>query len=332
MACAALLLPGLLPGLRIAARADAPPVGTLPQVADIKGPDAPGGWDLISLDTTTQRAFIGRETGVSVLDLSGDRTLPEIMPGQHVHIALPLPQGKLLVTNGRAGNATIVDQASGAVGKTIDGLSNPDGAIIEPATGDVLIVEAGNGEIAMADPQSGRLVTRIPVGGRLEMLQADGAGRIWVNVRDRNQVALVDLNTRRVVSRYPLAGCVGPTGLAADTVINRLVVACSNGVAKVLSGTDGKDLGTVPVGLRADGVMLASSTAWIPAADGTLSAISLLPSPKLAGRYATRPGARTGAFNPLTRRFYLPYGELIGQPQARRLRPGSFGVLVLQGQ
>ena len=56
LACAALLLPGLLPGLLPAARAAAPPVGTLPQVADIKGPDAPGGWDLISLDTTTQPA------------------------------------------------------------------------------------------------------------------------------------------------------------------------------------------------------------------------------------------------------------------------------------
>ncbi len=316
----------------LAAEPTPPALASLPEIADVKGSDAPGTWDNINLDTTTHRAFIGRNDGVSVIDLQSERLLPVAMPGQHVHTALPLPDGRLLVTNGRTGTATVIDQASGAVRRTVTGLSNPDAAIIEPATGDVLIVEAGNGEIALVDAQSGHLVSRIAVGGQLEQVQADGTGRVWVNVRDQDQLALVDLHAQRVVGRFPLAGCEQPTGLASIAVANRLVVACWNGVVKVLAGADGKDLGTIPVGMHADGVILAAEQAWIPAADGTLSEIGLLPTPHLIARYATRPGAPTGAFDPFSRRFYLPYGATTGEGAARALVAGSFGVLVLQGK
>ncbi len=310
-----------------------PPLpSTLPEVADIRGPDAPGLWDEINLDTTSQRGFIARQRGVTVLDLRTLKLLPETMPGRDIHVALPLPLDRLLTTSASAGTASIIDQSTGILRAVIAKLSDPDAAVVEPQTGDVLVAEAHSGVLTVVDPQAGTALSRIQVGGQLDGVQAEGTGRVWVVVSDQDLLALVDLAQRRVVSRYKLAGCRHPTSMDDMPSLGRLVVACSNGVAKVLSGVNGQDLGTVAVGPDPGAVMFADAKAWVPSASGLLTAISLVPTGALAAQYRTRPGARTGAFDALSRRFYLPYGNTIGSGDHKTLAPGSFGILVLQGQ
>lgn len=310
-----------------------PPLpSTLKEVADIRGSDGPGLWDDINLDTTTERAFIGRQRGVAVLDLKTLKLLPETMPGQDIHVALPLPMDRLLTTSATTGLVSIIGQSTGTLRAVISNLSDPDAAIVEPQSGNVLVAEAHGGILTVIDPQAGTAISRIKVGGKLAGVQAEGAGRVWVVISDQDQLALVDLAQRRVVSRYKLAGCVRPTSMDDMPSLGRLVVACSNGVAKVLSGVNGQDLGTVAVGPDPGTVMFADAKAWVPSASGLLTAISLVPTASLAAQYRTRSGARTGAFDALSRRFYLPYGNITGTGDHRALVPGSFGILVLQGQ
>ena len=304
----------------------------LTEVADIQGPDGPGLWDQINLDTTTQRAFIARQRGVTVLDLKTLKMLPETMPGQDVHVALPLPLGRLLTTSASAGTASIIDQSSGMLRAVIGNLADPDAAVVEPQTGDVLVAERRSGVLSVVDPQAGTALRRIQIGGALATVQAEGTGRVWVVVSDQDLLVLVDLAQRRVISRYKLAGCEHPAGMDDMPSLGRVVVACANGVAKVMSGVDGQDLGTVAIGPDPGAVMFADAKAWVPSAAGLLTAITLVPRGALAAQYRTRPGARTGAFDALSRRFYLPYGKIIGSGDHRTLAPGSFGVLVLQGQ
>ncbi len=319
--------------LPLAAQPVPPPLpATLQEVADIRGPDGPGLWDEINLDTTSQRAFIARQRGVTVLDLKTLQVLPATMPGQDIHVALPLPMGRLLTTSASTGLVSIIDQSNGALRAVITNLSDPDAAIVEPQTGDVLVAEKHSGVLTVVDPQAGMALSRIQVGGQIDGVQAEGTGRVWVVVSDQDLLALVDLAQRRVVNRYKLAGCQHPTSIDDMPSLGRLVVACSNGVAKVLSGVNGEDLGTVAVGPNPGAVMFADAKAWVPSASGLLTAISLVPTGALAAQYRTRPGARTGAFDALSRRFYLPYGRIIGSGDRQTLAAGSFGILVLQGQ
>ncbi len=317
----------------LAAQPVPPPLPpALREVADIRGPDGPGLWHQINLDTTSQRAFIGRERGVTVLDLKTLQVLPATMPGQEIHVALPLPMGRLLTTSASSGQAAIIDQSTGALRAVIANLSEPDAAVVEPQTGNVLVSERRSGVLTVVDPQAGSALSRIQVGGQLATVQAEGTGRVWVVVSDQDLVALVDLAQRRVINRYKLAGCERPAGMDDMPSLGRLVVACSNGVAKVLSSVNGQDLGTVAVGPDPGDVMFADAKAWVPSAAGLLTAISLVPNGALAAQYRTRPGARTGAFDALSRRFYLPYGKIDVLKGQRSLVPGSFGILVLQGQ
>jgi DNA-binding beta-propeller fold protein YncE len=43
---------------------------------------------------------------------------------------------------------------------------------------------------------------------------SNSASRTYVNVEDRNAIAVLDLRARRVTRTIALTGCEGPTGLA----------------------------------------------------------------------------------------------------------------------
>ena len=75
-------------------------------------------------------------------------------------------------------------------------------------------MDPGSGEATVVDPATAKVLATVPVGGSLEFATADGHGRMYVNVEDKNEVAVLDTKARKTVSRFPLAGCDGPTGIA----------------------------------------------------------------------------------------------------------------------
>ena len=74
---------------------------------------------------------------------------------------------------------------------------------------------------------SGRVIATIAVGGQLEEAVEDAAAnRIYVNVEDKNSIAVVDSRAHRLAETWSLKGCDGPTGLAFDARNHLLLSAC----------------------------------------------------------------------------------------------------------
>src|SRR4051794_1215645 len=177
-------------------------------------PAGDGGWDILSVDPVDQRLYVGRPDGVTAIDLRTGKATDRIVPGQRVHAALPIPGTREVIsTNGESNNATLFDGRTGRVRATIPTGKKPDAAAFDPATGTVWIMDAGSGEATVIDPKSASVLATVQVGGSLEFAVSDGRGRIYVNVEDRNEVAVLDIKTRKLLSRFPLAGCDGPTGI-----------------------------------------------------------------------------------------------------------------------
>jgi hypothetical protein len=65
---------------------------------------------------------------------------------------------------------------------------------------------------------------RFELGRKPEYLAADGAGKVFVNLEDKNQVAVVDLKVRKVLAHWPVAPGGSPVGLAIDTERHRLFI------------------------------------------------------------------------------------------------------------
>ena len=173
----------------------------------------------------------------------------------------------------------------------------------------------------------------ILIGLTLELGATDGRGRLYVNVEDRNEVAVIDTRSRKVLNRFPLAGCDGPTGIAYAPDAKAIVSACANGIA-VVSAPDGRAVASLKIGPGADGAAYDArrQLAFVPSGgDGTLSVIRLTPRPSVVETIKTAKGARTVALDPSTGRLYLPCAQYLPAVGTARpaMAPGSFHILVV---
>jgi YVTN family beta-propeller protein len=300
---------------------------------EIKAPD--GGWDLLSIAPADHRLYLARGDAVMAVDLASGAVTDKLAPAARAHAALAIPgTHDVLVTNGGSDTATIIDGRSGAVRATVQTGKRPDGVAYDPATRTVWVMTPGDGAITVVDPAVAKAVATVPVGGSLEFGAADGRGKLYVNVEDRNEVAVVDTRARKVIAREPLPGCDGPTGIVYDPATKETVSACANGVAVVLSAS-GKPVASLTIGKRPDGAAFDERrhVALIPSgADGNLSIVALSPKPQVVATVATAKSARTIALDPSTGRAYLPAADLqpaVGNERPKAV-PGTFRILVVE--
>ncbi len=297
-------------------------------------PAGDGGWDLLSVDPASERLYVAHGDGVTAIDLRTGKATDHLVPGKRVHAALAIPgTNEVLSTNGETNDALLFDGMTGKVRATIPTGTKPDAAAYDPATHTVWVMNPGSGDVTVIEPVTAKVLATVRVGGSLELGAADGRGRLYVNIEDKNEVAVVDTRARKLVTRFALQGCDGPTGIAYDPASRELLSACANGIA-VVSTTDGRQVARLPIGKGADGAAFDAQRkiALVPAGrDGNLTLIRLGASPAVVGQIATAVSARTIALDPSTGRAYLPSATLAAPVGNERPKPvpGTFGVLVV---
>jgi DNA-binding beta-propeller fold protein YncE len=303
-------------------------------------PGADGGWDFAAVDPTTNRLFVARSNGVMAVELSSRKVTDVLVAAAGAHGVIPIPQTSYAISsNGNTASATIFDKTTGRIEATIPTGTGPDAIVFEPKTGLVLVFNAKSLDATLIDPKSKSALGSISLGGKPEVAAADGSGRVFVNIEDKNEIAVIDLPSRKIVGSYALPGCDAPTGLAFDAVLGVLISACGNNIAKVIDAATGADLVTLKIGKGPDGVLLDATRrrALIPSGDGVLTVIALKARGAIApiGSVRTAPSARTGALDPATGAAYLPSATLL-PPEKEGARPkrapGSFKILVLVPQ
>ena len=299
---------------------------------------ADGGWDYTSFDPVHGRVFISRGGGVTVVDV-GTKSVSTltIPPGAgRMHESLPLDHGKLLlVTDGTANVAHLIDAGTGASVADVPVGQKPDAAVFDPASGLAVVMNGHSGDVTLIDPATRKAVATVALGGSLEFAAADGKGKVFVAIEDQNQLAVIDAKAHALAGHYALHGCTGPGGIAYAANAGVLIVACANKVAKVVDAANGADLGTLTIGAGPDAVIYdtARKLAFIPCGrDGVLEVIAVR-GPKnvaIVQTATTQIGARTGAVDPSTGALYLPTAKY--ERQANGLVntvPGTYEVLVV---
>jgi DNA-binding beta-propeller fold protein YncE len=296
-----------------------------------------GGWDYASFDPAHGRVYISRAGGVTVVDVATKAVSVLTIPGAgRMHESLPLDHGRvLLVTDGNASAAHLIDTATGAAIADIPVGQKPDAAVFDPASGLALVMNGHSGSVSLIDPAAHKAVGEIALGGSLEFTAADGKGKVFVDIEDQNQIDVIDTKTRTLAGHYATPGCTGPGGIAYAPDAGVLIVSCGNKVAKVLNAADGQDLGTLTIGAGPDAVFYDAvrHLAFIPCGrDGVLEVIAVR-GPRDVAVVQTVPtelGARTGAVDPATGAVYLPtakYQITPGNPPS--IVPGTFEIVVV---
>lgn len=296
-----------------------------------------GGWDYVTVDAPQHRFFVTRSTHTQAIDEESGKVLGDI-PGQvRSHgVALVPKLGRGFITDGGGSGSIIVfDLKTYAVLGKIPTMPDSDGIIYDGKLNKVIAV-SGDGNALMTfspdiDPKSGKIDPPIQLGGAPEFLASDGSGKVYVNLEDKDVVAVVDLKTRKVVARWPVAPGGHPVGMAIDPAGHRLFVGCRNPQKLVVMSTeDGKVEASVPIGAGVDATRFDQGQAFASCGDG-----SLIVAGEKNGQWTvdqtvkTAAGARTMGLDRQTNRIYLPTAELEPNPSGGRPqpKPGSFMVV-----
>jgi DNA-binding beta-propeller fold protein YncE len=314
-------------GLAASAQTDWKVVKTFP----IGGP---GGWDYLTVDSQTHRLYVPRATHTMVIDGENGKTIADIPGQKNAHgVALAPAAGRGFITDGGGDGAIVIfDLKTNAVLGTLPAIEDIDGIIFDSGTGYVLAV-SGRGKTLFLfkpdiDPHEGKLDQRIALRGEPEFLAADGAGRVFINLMDTNEVAVVDLKAKKVVTHWPVAPGGAPVGMSIDTRKGRLFIGCRKPQKLIVMSTaDGKVLADLPIGESVDATKVDGDAAFASCRDGTLSVAKETAPGKfgIVQVVQTRPGARTMGIDSTTHTIYLPTAEMEGG----RSKPDSFMIVVV---
>jgi DNA-binding beta-propeller fold protein YncE len=287
----------------------------------------PGGWDYVHADSDSRRLYIPRGDRITVWDLDTLAPVSTIPDVKSVHGVAIDPASH----HGFSSSQPLVMWDAGTLStiKTIDVQGRPDGILFEPATERIYVLSHSAPNVTVVDAQNGAIVGTIDLGGQPEQAASDGAGHVYIDVEDKDNVAVVDAHTLKVKAHYDLTGKGGgPGALALDAKNNILFAYCHDpAVAVILDATDGHILTTLPIGQGVDAAEFNAATgeAFSSQGDATLTVIKE-DSPtqfRVEQTVSTKSGARTSTLDAKTGHILLITADRVSAPPPAAAAPAA---------
>ena len=282
-----------------------------------------GGFDYVLIDTTARRLYVSHATQVDVLDADSGKvvgTIPDT-PGVHgVAIAHAFKHG--FTSNGREGKVSMFDPSTLQLIRKIDVGKGPDGIYYDPASKRVFTNNHGSHDITAIDAATGEVVGTVQLRGDGEQAIIGADGLIYVNSEDTNEVVVFDPKSLEVKKRFPIGVAKVPTGLAYDARTKRLFIGCRNEPKMVvMDASTGKVINSFPIGSNVDyaGFDPDAGLIFFSCGDGTLNIFHEKSADAYedAGAIKTQPSAKTMAFDPKTKKIFLPAAEIQETPSSQ---------------
>ncbi|MBV8467562.1 MAG: YncE family protein, partial [Burkholderiales bacterium] len=293
-------------------------------------------WDYVYMDSAAHRLYVSHATQTEVIDTQTDKLVGTIKGTTGVHgIAVASDLGLGFTSNGKDNAVTVFDLKSLETRDTIKVGTNPDAIVYEPASHRVVTFNGRSKDATIVDAKTRKVLGTVAVGGKPEFAQVAADGKVYFNIEDTNELAVLDVANMKLTQRTSVKPCESPSGLAMDDK-QRLYSVCENGLM-VITGTDGKQIGQAPIGDGPDGVAWLDGYAFSAnGKDGTLSVVGEVAAGKFdrIETLATAMSARTIAVDPATHKLYLPAADYkLTVPGAKReTQENSFHVIVMAPQ
>lgn len=312
--------------------APATPVYRLQAEVHIKG--ASPGWDYVAFEAARNRLFLGRrKAGVTVVNAASGQIVGAIADSAGANLALPVVALGRGYTANEDGSTTVFALDTLATVARVKLGESVDATFFDPVTKLIVFTDGDHHRLILLDPATNATAGTIAIpADELEGAAAVGDGTLWVNERDKDRIAHVDLKARTLVAEFPLPGCSQPTGLAYDAATARLFVGCK-GAAPVLAVVDartGRVVAKVAIGRGNDGVAWDPTRKRIFTANGIDGNIVMIDQGgsdiyRFAGAFTTRPIARTLAEDPASGRvFTMTASGIVDPSKPRNLKAGAF--------
>jgi DNA-binding beta-propeller fold protein YncE len=236
-----------------------------------------GGFDYVYADSAGRRLYIprsGNGARVAVFNLDTLEPVGEI-PDTNARGAAVSAKSN----HGFASSKPVAmwDTKTLKAIKTIDVEGGPDGILHDPFNDRVYVFSHRAPNATVINAGDGSIAGTIDLGGAPEQAVSDGKGHIYVDIEDKDNIAVIDAKNMTVTTHYDIAGKGGTcAGLALDPKNRILFATCRNPQTMVILGADdGKVITTLPIGQGTDGAVFNPQTmeAFSSQGDGTLTVV-----------------------------------------------------------
>lgn len=315
LGCAFIL--GLMPTIAAAQSDEGPAPYRIIKAAKVGGA---GGFDYVAADSRNRRLYIARGGDAPRITVFNLDTLAHVgdIPGFGAHgAAVDAKSNHVFATSQPV---VMYDPKTLKVLKTIPVGGDPDGIMADDFTHRIYVLSHKAPNMTAINGADGSVAGTIDLDAAPEQTVSDGKGHLYVDLENKDQVAVVDAKTNSVTARYSLEGKGGtPAGLAFDAKNRVLFVASRKPATMVMMNADtGAILGTIPIGTAVDGAVFNPKTmeAFSSQSDGTLSIIKET-SPtsfELEQTLTTMPSAKTLTLDSKTGHIFLIAAEFEPPP------------------
>ena len=298
---------------------------------------SPGGWDYLAINDN--ELYVSHGNQVNILNKTTGDSIGILENTNGVHGIAFIPSlNKGYTTNGRLNNVTVFDLATHKILDQIATGQNPDAILYDDFSKQIITCNGRSNDLTIIDPISGKLIATIPVGGKPETAVTNHAGKLYVNIEDKNEIVVVNTNTHKVEQHWSLGDAEGPTGLAMDVVTKRLFAGCEK-ILVVMDANNGNIISKLPIGDGCDGVAFDNATQTIFTSNGVgnMTVINEKGPNKfvIASTVITKRGARTITIDDSSHLLYLPTAEFEPLPanakqgDRPKMKAGTFQVMVI---
>jgi YVTN family beta-propeller protein len=296
-------------------------------IQTIPMPNVSGRIDHLALDSEHQRLYVaalGNNT-LEVIDLRTGKVIQTVTglkePQGVIYVA---SMGKLFVSTGGDGKCyaysgdPLRQLAVADVGEDADNIRYDAGA-------NRLYVGYGGGALAAIDPSTLKRLGEVKLAGHPESFQLGNAGaKIYVNVPDARQVAVVDLLKQTVLSTWPLENVQANFPMALNEATHRIFVATRKPARLVvLDSGSGKKVTELDCAGDADDLFYdgAKKLIYISCGEGMIDVFGERNPDHYQEvvRIPTAAGARTSLWVPELNRLFLAAPTRGGQQAAVRI-------------
>jgi DNA-binding beta-propeller fold protein YncE len=294
-------------------------------------PDVPKGpySDHLAVDLQGHRLFATPQAqmSVQVINYTTGKLVHAINGIKNPHSVLYRQDlDRIYITDGGAGLLRIYDGKSYEQIKTVDKLPDADSIAYDPVT-KYLYVTTG-GEDVDKDPARLNVIDttkathlgdiKLPAKSPEAMAIETSGPRIFVDLMDRNQVAVIDRKKQELIANWPITKCTKNIAAGIDEANHRLFVGCrdteTSGTLDVIDTETGKELETYPLGGWVDYIVYDPATRRIyascgaPVSDG--GALYIFEGNDqghytLVSKVPTAPRAKTALFVPELSRIFV---------------------------
>lgn len=300
-----------------AQRTPAPPPSMSDNVAgyhladSIPLPDT-GFWDYLGIDEANHHLFVSHSDEILVISTKTNKLIGKIAPtpGTHGVVISHKDHHGFTSNSGNSEGQPDVSSFTEFEPKTLSiikqvilPIGGSDGIVYDPSSDRIFGLTHRKKDVAV-DAATGKVAGVIDIPGAAESAAADGKGHLYNVMEDLSVLVDIDTHTLKVVNQWPLAPCVGPSGVAMDARTRRIFIGChggggnGSGVMVVFNPDAGKVVAALPIGGRGNDAVRfdpKARLAFASVGEGDITIVREDSPDKFTvlGNVKTEPGART---------------------------------------